>query len=65
MQTLHLHDFHGKLFDGDDGSQNMFVYQHILNTLGLKKTTTLIILLAGNQKGYIVLNLSPIYSFLV
>ena len=30
-------------FWGDDGSQNMFVYQPTLDTLGLKKTRALII----------------------
>ena len=50
--------FHGKIFFGDDGSQNMFVYQPTLDTLELKKTKGLIMFLAGNQRGYIFLNLN-------
>ena len=46
-------------FTSNDGSQNIFVYQPKLDTLEIKKKTkALIIFLVGNQKGYILLNLS-------
>ena len=43
-------------FVGDDGSQNMFVYQPTLDTLELKKIKVLTMLLFGNQMRYILLN---------
>ena len=42
----------------DYDSQNLFVYQSILDTLYLKKTRLLIIFLVENQKGHIIRNLS-------
>ena len=46
--------FSGRMyFTIDDASQNMFVY-----TLELKKTSVLIMFLVGNQRQYILLNLS-------
>ena len=45
-------------FIGDDGSQNMFVYQPALDKLELKKTSVLIKFLVGNQIRYIFQNLS-------
>ena len=46
-------------FTSNDGSQNIFAYQLVLDTLELKKKTrALIIFLVGNQREYILLNLS-------
>ena len=45
-------------FIGDDRSQDLFVYQSILDTLELQKTRVLIMFLVGNQRWHIVLNLS-------
>ena len=45
-------------FTSNDGSQNTFVYQPTLDTLELKKTRVLIMLLVGNQTEYLILNLS-------
>ena len=46
-------------FTNNDGSQNMFDYQLVRDTLELKKKTrALIIFLVGNQREYILLNLS-------
>ena len=45
-------------FTNNDGSQNIFVYQPTLDTLELKKTKVLIIFLVGNQREYLILNLS-------
>ena len=47
---FHSSYFPGEIFFGDDGFQNMFVYQLTFNTLELKKTRRLDILLAVNQK---------------
>ena len=58
LQTYDLSYFPGKNCFGDDGSLNMFVYQPALDTFELKKARVLIIWLVGNQKGYILLNLS-------
>ena len=45
-------------FTSYDGSQNTFVYQPTLNTLGFKKTKVMITFLVGNQREYILLYLS-------
>ena len=45
-------------FLGDYGSQNMFIYQPTFDTLKLKKDKVLIMFLVGNQRKYILLNLS-------
>ena len=45
-------------FTSDDGSQNIFVYQLTLDLLEIKKIKALIMFLVGNQRGYILLNLS-------
>ena len=46
-------------FASNDGSQNTFVYKPVLDTLELKKKTrALIMFLYGNQREYILLNLS-------
>ena len=46
-------------FTSNDGSQNIFVYQLVLDKLELKKKTrALIIFLIGNQREHILLNLS-------
>ena len=37
MQTLDLSCFFGKIVLGDDGSQNIIVYEPTLNTLNLKE----------------------------
>ena len=36
--------------------KNTFVYQPTLDTLELKKTKVRIIVLVGNQRGYLILN---------
>ena len=56
LQTHDLSYFLDRIFFGDDCFQNMFVYQLTFNTLQLKKTRELIMLLVGNHKVY--LNLS-------
>ena len=45
-------------FTSNNGSQNMFVYQPTLDALELKKTKVLVMFLVGNQKKYLILNLS-------
>ena len=45
-------------FTSNDGFQNTFTYQPTLDTLELKKANALIILLAGNQREYILLKLT-------
>ena len=42
----------------NDGSQNTFVYQPIIDTLEIKKTKAQIMFLVGNQRDYILLNLN-------
>ena len=58
LQTHDLSYFFDKHFF-DHGFENRFIYQPTLNALELKKTKTraLNMLLAGNQKWYILLNL--------
>ena len=58
LQTHDSSYFLDKNFFGDDGFQNMFVYQPALNTLELKKARALIKFLVGNQRGHILLNLN-------
>ena len=41
---------------GNDGFQDMFVYQPTLNKLDLKEDRAMIMLLVGNQSGRILLN---------
>ena len=48
LQAFDSSHFHGKNFFGNDGFQDMFVYQPILNTLKLKWNT-----LTGNLKIYL------------
>ena len=55
MQTLDLSCFFGKIVLGDDGSQNIIVYEPTLNTLNLKEDKKYIV---ENQKGQI---LKPLY----
>ena len=45
-------------FTRNDGSQNTFIYQPTLDTLELQKTKVLIMFLVGNQREYLILNLS-------
>ena len=45
-------------FTSNDGFQNTFTYQATLDTLELKKANALITLLVGNQREYILLNLT-------
>ena len=54
--------FPGKHVFGDDGFQNIFVYQPLFNLLESKedKTMALNMLLVGNQKEYVLLNLHHI-----
>ena len=44
-------------FSSNDGSQNTFC-QGVFDTLELKKTKALIMFLVGNERQYIILNLS-------
>ena len=48
MQTLDLSCFFGKIVLGDDGSQNILVYEPTLNRLNLKEDKKYIV---ENQKG--------------
>ena len=57
IKTFDLSYFLGKMFFGDGGFQNMFVYQPTLYTLELKRTRTLNMFWVGNQKEYVLLNL--------
>ena len=45
-------------FTSNDGSQNTFVYQPTLDTLGLKKDKGTDLFLVENQREYLILNLS-------
>ena len=49
-------------FITNDGSQNTFVYQSTLDSLGLKKAKVLIIFLVANQREYVILNLSHFWT---
>ena len=63
--TNYYNFFLGRIyFTSNDESQSTFIYQPTLDTLELKKTKVLIMLLAGYQGKYIILNLSIIYCFL-
>ena len=55
-----LYFFLGRIyFKSNNGYQNTFAYQPTLDTLELKKKTkVLIIFLDGNQREYLVLNIS-------
>ena len=55
-----LYFFLGRIyFKSNNGYQNTFAYQPTLDTLELKKKTkVLIIFLGGNQREYLVLNIS-------
>ena len=55
--------FHGKIFFGDDGSQNMFVYQ-LDNTwyVGVKKDKRIDYVLSWKSKGVYISKLKPIYT---
>ena len=55
LETCNFNYFLGKIFFGDDSSQNMFVYQPTLNTPELE-TENLLIVLVGSQKEYIIPN---------
>ena len=55
MQIFDLSCFLGQKFFGDDGFQNMFVYQPTFSTLDIKKQM-MNIFLPGNQKEYTFLN---------
>ena len=57
LQAFNSSYFHGKIFFGYDGSQNIFVYHPKINMLELKKTRALITLLGGNQRNYMLLKL--------
>ena len=59
LMTKDYNFFLGRIyFTGNDGSQNMFVYQPTLQTLELKKKKVMTMFLAGNQREYIIINLS-------
>ena len=49
--------FLGKSFFGDEGCQNMFVYQPTFSILGLKEDKSNEKIIFGNWKGYLNLNL--------
>ena len=49
LQTHDLSYFLGKSVFGDDGFRDMIAYQATLNTLDLKKTKVVIMLLVGNN----------------
>ena len=49
-------------FTSNDASQNAFVYQPTLDTLELKKTKVLIMLLLGNQMEVYNSNFNPLYT---
>ena len=51
LQTYNLYYFLDKKFFGDDGSQNVFVFQPILHILEKRKGKS-------TERGYILLNLS-------
>ena len=48
----------GRISFTSNGFQNTFTYQATLDTLELKKANALITLLVGNQREYILLNLT-------
>ena len=56
QQTHDLNYFLGKIFFGDDGSQNMFVYHPTLETLQLKKDK---VKSKKSQRLYILLKVRP------
>ena len=57
--TNYYNFFLGRMyFTSNDVSQNTFVYQSTLDKLQLKKTQVLIMFLVGNQREYLILNLS-------
>ena len=55
LQRYDLSYFLGKFFF--DVFQNMFAYRSTFNILELKEDKSTVVLLVGNQKGYILLNL--------
>ena len=57
LQAFDSGYFYGKIFFGDDGFQNIFVYQPTYSNLELKRTRVLNMSLVGNQKGYTIPNL--------
>ena len=57
--TNYYNFFLGRMyFTSNDVSQNTFVYQSTLDKLQLKKAQVLIMFLVGNQREYLILNLS-------
>ena len=58
LQRYDLSYFLGKFFF--DVFQNMFAYRSTFNILELKEDKSTVVLLVGNQKGYILLNLTPL-----
>ena len=60
LTTKNYNFFLGRMFfTSNDGSQNTFVYQLALDTLELEqRIKVLIIFLVGNQREYVILNLS-------
>ena len=57
MQTHSLSYFLCKCFFGDDGFQNMIVYQPTLNTLKFGNEKSTIKFIVGHQRVYIFFNL--------
>ena len=47
-------------FTSDDGSQNMFVYQATLDTLGLKKDKSIDCVISLKSKGVYLFKLTPL-----
>ena len=62
LKTLGLSYFLGKFFFGDDGSQNMFVYQPTLNTIGLKEDKGTDYFVGWKSKGIYTPKLRPLYT---
>ena len=60
LTTKNYNFFLGRMFfTSNDGSQNTFVYQLALDTLELEqRIKVLIMFLVGNQREYVILNLS-------
>ena len=62
FQELDTSYFHGKNFFGDDGFQNIFVYQPTFNTLELKKGKGTEFVIGWKSKGVYNSKLTPPYN---
>ena len=61
MQTLDLSCFFGKIVLGDDGSQNIIVYEPTLNTLNLKEEKSTDYVIGWKSKEVDTTKLKPLY----